>query len=54
MDARLRYTEFCDAFLPLDPIHASMLVKKESDHMFDLSSIPAEKLFREETMQSFA
>jgi Ca2+-binding EF-hand superfamily protein len=27
-DGRLRYSEFCDSFLPIDPFHASLLAKK--------------------------
>lgn len=27
-DGRLKYSEFCDSFLPIDPFHASLLAKK--------------------------
>jgi hypothetical protein len=27
-DGRLKYSEFCDSFLPLDPFHAKLLAKK--------------------------
>lgn len=27
-DGKLRYSEFCDSFLPTDPFHASLLAKK--------------------------
>ena len=27
-DGKLRYGEFCDSFLPIDPFHANLLAKK--------------------------
>lgn len=33
-DGRLRYSEFCDSFLPTDAFHASLLAKKAPLQMF--------------------
>jgi len=33
-DGRIRYSEFCDAFLPIDSFHASLLAKKAPLHMY--------------------
>jgi Ca2+-binding EF-hand superfamily protein len=33
-DGRLKYSEFCDAFLPTDAFHASLLAKKAPLHMY--------------------
>lgn len=33
-DGRLRYSEYCDAFLPTDSFHASLLAKKAPLHMY--------------------
>jgi len=30
----LKYSEFCDSFLPTDPFHASLLAKKAPLHMY--------------------
>lgn len=35
-DGRLRYSEFCDSFLPTDAFHASLLAKKAPLHMYHL------------------
>lgn len=35
-DAKLRYSEFCDAFLPIDSFHASLLAKKPPLQMYNL------------------
>lgn len=32
-DGKLRYSEFCDSFLPTDPFHASLLAKKAPMHL---------------------
>jgi Ca2+-binding EF-hand superfamily protein len=34
-DGRLRYSEFCDSFLPTDAFHASLLAKKAPLHMYN-------------------
>ena len=33
-DGKLRYSEFCDSFLPTDAFHASLLAKKAPLHMY--------------------
>lgn len=33
-DGRIKYSEFCDAFLPTDAFHASLLAKKAPLHMY--------------------
>jgi len=33
-DGRLKYSEFCDAFLPLDTVHASRLAQKPPQEKF--------------------
>lgn len=35
-DGRLRYSEFCDSFLPTDAFHASLLAKKAPMHMYHM------------------
>ena len=35
-DGRLKYSEFCDSFLPLDTFHASLLAKKAPLHMKEI------------------
>lgn len=35
-DDKLRYSEFCDSFLPTDPFHASLLAKKAPLHMYHM------------------
>jgi hypothetical protein len=35
-DGRLKYSEFCDSFLPIDPFHASLLAKKAPLHMKEI------------------
>lgn len=49
-DGRLRYSEFCDAFLPTDQFHASLLAKKAPLHMYHLEQSP-DKIFYPETKQ---
>ena len=39
-DNNLRYSEFCDAFLPIDSFHASLLAKKAPLTVVPMSSIP--------------
>ena len=39
-DKKLRYSEFCDAFLPVDSFHASLLAKKAPLTMYPITSIP--------------
>ena len=39
-DGMLRYSEFCEAFLPIDSFHASMLAKKApGDHAFSPETV---------------
>jgi hypothetical protein len=55
-DGKLRYTEFCDSFLPNDAFHASLLVKKGPLHMYHsqlLSQEQREQIFHEETREMF-
>lgn len=40
MDGQLRYSEFCDAFLPVDSFHASLLAKKAPLNMYPVKTIP--------------
>lgn len=35
-DGRLKYSEFCDSFLPIDPFHASLLAKKAPMHFINM------------------
>ena len=35
-DGRLKYSEFCDAFLPTDSFHASLLAKKAPLHLYHI------------------
>jgi hypothetical protein len=51
-DGKLRYSEFCDAFLPTDPFHASLLAKKAPLHMFHMN-VAKEKIFYPETKELF-
>lgn len=51
-DGNIRYSEFCDAFLPIDSFHASLLAKKAPLHMFHIQ--PArDKIFYPETRELF-
>lgn len=52
-DGRLRYSEFCDAFLPVDSFHASLLAKKAPLTMYPITSIPKNQVFYPETSQLF-
>jgi len=47
-DGRLKYTEFCDAFLPVDSFHASLLVKKAPLQLFNMA-FSKDKIFYNET-----
>jgi hypothetical protein len=51
-DGKLRYSEFCDAFLPIDSFHASLLAKKAPMHMYHVSS-SKDKVFYPETRDLF-
>jgi len=51
-DNRLRYSEFCDAFLPIDSFHASLLAKKAPLHMYHVQ-LAKEKVFYPETRELF-
>ena len=51
-DGKLRYSEFCDAFLPTDSFHASLLAKKAPLHMYHMQ-IQRDKVFYPETKELF-
>ncbi|CDW77960.1 ef hand family protein [Stylonychia lemnae] len=51
-DGRLKYSEFCDSFLPIDAFHASLLAKKAPLHMYH-GQVPKEKVFYQETRELF-
>ena len=51
-DGRIRYSEFCDAFLPIDSFHASLLAKKAPLHMYH-AQLSKEKIFYPETRELF-
>lgn len=51
-DNRIRYSEFCDAFLPIDSFHASLLAKKAPLHMYHVT-LSQEKVFYPETRDLF-
>jgi hypothetical protein len=46
-DGRLKYSEFCDSFLPIDPFHASLLAKKAPLNMSN--TVRKDLLFYPET-----
>ena len=48
-DGRVRYSEFCDAFLPTDQFHASLLAKKAPLHMHHMET-QVDRIFYPETM----
>jgi hypothetical protein len=50
-DGRLKYSEFCDSFLPIDPFHASLLAKKAPLHMKEIQTIRKDLLFYPETRE---
>jgi Ca2+-binding EF-hand superfamily protein len=52
-DGRLRYSEFCDSFLPTDPFHASLLAKKAPLQVTNIQSsqIRRDLLFYPETRE---
>ncbi len=52
-DGRLKYAEFCDAFLPVDSFHASLLAKKAPMQMFNMV-VSKDKIFYNETKHLFA
>ncbi len=51
-DGKLRYSEFCDGFLPTDSFHASLLAKKAPLHMYHME-LQREKIFYNETKELF-
>jgi len=51
-DGRLRYSEFCDSFLPNDPFNASLLAKKAPLHMYHMQ-LQRDKIFYAETRELF-
>lgn len=51
-DGKLRYSEFCDAFLPTDSFHASLLAKKAPLHMYHMQ-LQRDKVFYPETKELF-
>jgi len=52
-DRKLRYSEFCDAFLPVDSFHASLLAKKAPLTMYPISALPKSQIFYPETCDMF-
>lgn len=52
-DRQLRYSEFCQAFLPQDSFHASLLAKKAPLTMYPQSLVPKEQIFYPETTELF-
>lgn len=51
-DGKLRYSEFCDSFLPTDAFHASLLAKKAPLHMYHMQ-LERDKIFYPETRELF-
>lgn len=52
-DRKLRYSEFCQAFLPQDSFHASLLAKKAPMTMYPQSMVPRVHIFYPETTELF-
>jgi len=52
-DRKLRYSEFCQAFLPQDSFHASLLAKKAPLTMYPHSMLAKEQIFYPETIELF-
>ena len=52
-DRKLRYSEFCQAFLPQDSFHASLLAKKAPLTMYPQSLVPKQQIFYPETTELF-
>jgi hypothetical protein len=50
-DGRLRYSEFCDSFLPIDPFHAKLLAKKAPLQVKDVQPVRRDLLFYPETRE---
>ena len=50
-DGRLRYSEFCDSFLPTDPFHASLLAKKAPLQVSNIQNMRKDLLFYPETRE---
>jgi hypothetical protein len=53
-DNHIKYSEFCDAFLPIDSFHASLLAKKAPLNTIPLSSLPRTEVFYSDTRKVFA
>ena len=49
-DGRLRFTEFCDAFVPRDLVVTQMLNERQSLHRTELMGAPAEMYFMPVTL----
>lgn len=52
-DGKLRYSEFCDSFLPTDAFHAGLLAKKAPLHIHQQLNMPRESIFYAETKDLF-
>ena len=52
-DNHLRYSEFCDAFLPIDSFHASLLAKKAPLSAIPLATMPRAQVFYPDTKMTF-
>lgn len=50
-DGRLKYSEFCDSFLPIDPFHAKLLAKKAPLQVKDVQPVRRDLLFYPETRE---
>lgn len=50
-DGRLKYSEFCDSFLPIDPFHAKLLAKKAPLSVKDAQQMRKDLLFYPETRE---
>ena len=52
-DGHIKYSEFCDAFLPIDSFHASLLAKKAPLNTMPLSNLPRTEVFYSDTRKVF-
>ena len=52
-DRKLRYSEFCQAFLPQDSFHASLLAKKAPLTIYPTSMLGRQDIFYPETVELF-
>lgn len=50
-DGKLKYSEFCDSFLPIDPFHASLLAKKSPLQVQSMQNMRKDLLFYPETRE---